>query len=356
MANALLYGFYQLKDVANQRAIEIRSDILRTAIIASVAEHNDTLNRLTGLFCQRTSDYKIRFRSAVNSRLQAMDENGRALPIKGNTYDVAFPIQMGGSAWGTNHVTRQKMTVQQVNDAVSDMLTADANWVADHILAALFYNSSGWTFPDPQFGDLTVLGLANGDTVTYVRQGAAPAVDTHYYAQAAAIADATNPFDDLYAELTEHPENQGGDIITFIASDLVATTEALANFAPVVDANVQTGSADAVAIGRPGAALPASARLLGRVNGQWIVEWPRIPSTYMISIATGGPAPLAMREDPEPELQGFVKADSREDYPFHEEQYFRRAGFGGWNRVGAVVSRIGNGSYAIPTSYGSPQY
>jgi hypothetical protein len=121
------------------------------------------------------------------------------------------------------------MTVQQVNDAVSDMLTADVNWMRDHILAGLFYNGAGWTSPDPEYGDLTIQGLANGDTVTvYVKQGGAPATDTHYYAQAAAIADATNPYDDLYAELSEHPENAGGDVITFIASDQVATTEALA--------------------------------------------------------------------------------------------------------------------------------
>jgi hypothetical protein len=194
MANALLYGFYQLKDVANQRAIQVRSDILRTAIIASVAEHNQVVNNLIGLFAQPTTDYKIRFRSPTNGRLQAGDENSRALPFKGNTYDVAFPIQKGDGAWGSNYITRQKMTVQNVNDAVSDVLTADVNWVRDHILAGLFYNGAGWTSPDPEFGDLTILGLANGDTTSYVKMGGPPAADTHYYAQAAAIADATNPY------------------------------------------------------------------------------------------------------------------------------------------------------------------
>jgi hypothetical protein len=356
MANALLYGFYQLKDVANQRAIQVRSDILRTAIVASVAEHNQQINALINLFAQPTTDYKIRFRSATNGRLQPGDENSRALPFKGSTYDVAFPIQKGDGAWGANYITRQKMTVQQVNDAVSDVLTADVNWMADHMLAGLFYNGAGWTFPDAEYGDLTIQGLANGDTVTYIKSGGGPATDTHQYAQAAAIADATNPYPTLYTELTEHPENAGGDLISLIASDQVATTEALASFSPVVDANVRTGSADSVAIGRPNAALPSSARLLGRVANQWVAEWARIPAGYGITLATGGPAPLAMRQDPEAELQGLVRADDRNDYPYNEEQYFRRAGFGGWNRVGAVVWRIGNASYAIPTSYGSPMY
>jgi hypothetical protein len=356
MANSLLYGFYQLKDLANTRAIEVRSDILRTAIIASVAEHNQTINALVGLFAQPTTDYQIRFRGATNGRLQPGDEYSRAKPFKGSTYDVAFPILKGDAAWGDNFITRQKMTVQQVNDAVSDMLVADVNWMRDHVMAALFYNGAGWTFTDPQFGSLTIKGLANGDTTTYVRQGTAAAVDTHYYAQAAAIANATNPFPALYTELNEHPENAGGELITFIASDLVDTTTALTSFAPVEDANVRLGVSNSVATGRPGATLPVAARLLGRISGQWIAEWPAIPSTYMISIATGGPAPLAMRQDPEAELQGFVQADTREDYPYREAQYFRRCGFGPWNRVGAVVSRIGNASYAIPTSFGSPMY
>lgn len=356
MANALLYGFYQLKDVANQRAIQVRSDILRTAIIASVAEHNQVVNNLIGLFAQPTTDYKIRFRSPTNGRLQAGDENSRALPFKGNTYDVAFPIQKGDGAWGSNYITRQKMTVQNVNDAVSDVLTADVNWVRDHILAGLFYNGAGWTMPDPEYGDLTVLGLANGDSTSYVKMGGPPAADTHYYAQAAAIADATNPYPALFSELNEHPENQGGDFISFIASDQVTTTQALASFSAISDANIQPGSATAVAIGTPGAQLPASARLIGRVARQWVAEWPVLPNGYGITLATGGPRPLAMRQDPEAELQGLVRADDRNDYPYNEEQYFRRAGFGAWNRVGAVAWLIGNASYSIPTSYGSPMY
>lgn len=356
MANSLLYGFYQLKDLANQRAIETRRDVLQAAIVNSVAEHNREINAMLALFAAPITDYQLRFQTPTNNRLQPGDENSRALPVKFSGYNVAFPIQKGDTAWGTNFITRQKMTVQDVNDNVANMLNGDVNWMRDHMLAALFYNGAGWTFPDPQYGDLTIQGLANGDTVTYLKTGAAAAIDTHQLATASAIADATNPYPTIYAELAEHPENQGSDYVVFIASDLVATTTALADFAPVVDTNVRPAANDIAAIGNPGFAVPGSARLLGRTSSMWIYEWGWVPSGYMIALATDGPRPLAMRQDPEPELQGFVAADPRSDFPYSENQYFRRAGFGAWNRVGAVIQRIGNGSYAIPTSYGSPMY
>lgn len=352
MANDLLHGFYQMKDVANQRAIQY-ADGINDAIVMTVAEHNREIGELLGLFVETTTDYRRRFRASSNNRLQPGDENSRALPVKVTTYDVDFPIQKGDTAWGDNYITRQKMTVQQVNDAVSQMLIGDVNWLRDHILAALFYNGAGWAYTDAEFGALTIKGLANADTVEYAKIGGAGATDTHYLAQAAAIADATNPYSVAYAELNEHPENQGGPYLSLISPDLTATTQALAGFVDVEDPNIQVGDGTSRVVGVP-PNLPSSANLLGRTNNVWVAEWGWVPSTYIISLSLGGPRPLRMRQDPEPELQGFVKADTRADYPFSEEQYFRRAGFGAWNRAGAAITRTGNGSYAIPTNYGSP--
>jgi hypothetical protein len=53
-------------------------------------------------------------------------------------------------------------------------------------------------------------------------------------------------------------------------------------------------------------------------------------------------------------LRGFRRVAEREDFPYEEEIWFRRAGFGAWNRVGARVDRIGNGAYAVPTGYTIP--
>jgi hypothetical protein len=61
-----------------------------------------------------------------------------------------------------------------------------------------------------------------------------------------------------------------------------------------------------------------------------------------------------MREEPEAGLQGFKRVAQRNDHPFYEDQYLRIAGFGAYNRIAAVVYRIGNASYAIPSGFTSP--
>jgi hypothetical protein len=74
----------------------------------------------------------------------------------------------------------------------------------------------------------------------------------------------------------------------------------------------------------------------------------------MIATMTDGDRPLARREDPEPELQGFNRVAERDDHPYYESQWLRRIGFGARNRVGAFMVRIGNGTYDEPSGYTPP--
>jgi hypothetical protein len=351
MANQVLYGFYNLRDLLSQRVTDSLIPQVNAAIDATLAEHNRQMNALLSLFVQRTTDYKIRYRSAAAKRLQPLDEIGRALPTKrAGYYEVAFPIQDAGDAFGQDYVTRAKMTVQEVNDWLNDTLVADRRWMRDHILSALFTNVT-WTYPDQQYGDLTIQPLANGDSVTYLIQAGsdAGATATNHTGQAAAIADATNPYPTLKNLLMNHPEN-GGQVIALIPSGLRATTEALATFRETVDPNVRPAAADSVLTGSLGVAVPGT--VIGyETSGTWIVEWPSLPAGYIIAVPTEGPRPLAMREHPEAELQGFRRVAQRDDYPWFESQYVRRAGFGAWNRVGAAVIEISDASYDIPTGY-----
>lgn len=352
-----LYGFHNLQDLANTRIVDSMIPMVNDAIQAAVAEHNRQMDTMLSLFVARTTDYKRRYAQIANARLQPLDDNGRARPIKpSGYYDVALPIQAGGSAWGANYVTRAKMTVGDAERITASMLSADFRWVRDHILSALFINTT-WTFTDDLYGDLTIQPLANGDSVTYgIATGAdAAAADTHQLAQANAIgAGADNPYPAIYTELLEHSENTG-KVIAFIPTGLKATTTALATFNPVPVADVRPGSASDVLIGRLDVPVPGT--VLGQEDsGVWVVEWPSLPAGYIVAVASDGPRPLGMREDPEPELQGFKKVAERNDHPFYENQFLRRAGFGAWNRVGAVVQRIGNGSYAVPTNYTAPMW
>jgi hypothetical protein len=349
-----LYGFHNLNDVQNARITGSLIEAVNDAITAASDEHNRTINALTGLFAEETTDYTMRFAQGGNTRLQPLDEHGRALPVKpSGYYDTAYPIQMAGSAWGATYVTRAKMTVRDAERATAMMLDADARWMRDHILAALFADAS-YTFTDDLYGSLTVQGIANNDSVTYTTINGADsgATDDHTLAQAAAIADATNPFPTIYDELDEHPENSG-PYIAFIGNGLRATTEALATFHESPDANLQRGANDDVLVGDLGIDVPG--RVLGyEESGMWVVEWRGMPANYIIGVAAGGAKPLRMRQDMEAELQGFKRVAQRDDHPFYESQWMRRAGFGAWNRVGAVAYRVSNGTYAVPTGYSLP--
>ena len=359
MANSLLYGFLQLKDLSSRRVTEVGVQVVNDAIQTAVAEHNRQIDSIISLFAERTIEFKQRYTTAIAARLQPLDENGRARPIKPfGSYDVSFPLQEGGTAWGANHRTREKLTVQEANKITATLLSADARWLRDHILAALFASSS-WTFQDQIHGALTIKGLANNDTDVYQISAGADngAVDTHYFAQTAAVADATNPFPTIYNELTEHSEN-GGDVIAFIPTNIKTATQGLATFYAQRDPNLTAGGNVTQLTGSLGVSLPSGpASLLGyEDSGVWVAEWKTLPNNTIVALMTDGPRPLKMREEDVPSLRGFQKVAERNNHPFYESQYLRIAGFGGNNRVGALVYEVSNGdtTYDVPTNYGSP--
>lgn len=356
MANQVMYGFANLAGLFDQKVADNMIPTINDAIQSTVDEHNRQLDTLFGLFIKRTTEFKVRYKTPTIARLQPLDTNGRARPIQpAGYYEVAFPIQSGGSAWGANYVTRAKMTVGDVNDYVATMLMADVRWMRDHILAALFTNVT-WTYTDAEHGALTIQPLANSDTVTYnIQAGAdAGATDNHFLAQSGAIADGstTDPFSALFTELKEHPEN-GGEVVALIPTNLKGAVQALSGYYPQTDPNIELGNATSRLTGRLGVAVPGT--VFGYHDaGVWLVEWPNMVSSYIVATTTEGERAVAMREDEEASLRGFKQVAERPDHPYWEAQWLRRAGFGAWNRVGAAVLRIGSGSYAIPTNYSSP--
>lgn len=350
---AVLAGLLNQADLAARRVADLGVQGVMRAVDESVAEHNRQLTALTNLFVTPRTDPQAQFFAAGATRLQPLDENGRARPVKpSGSYTVGFPLQMAGIAWGTNYITSVDMTVGEVADVVSMMLDADSRWMRDHILAALFYENSTtpWTFTDARYGALSVYGLANGDTVTYqILSGSDSAATDDHVKGAATLTEAV--FTDIHAELTEHPENNG-PVIAFIPTASRATVEALTNFYPIADPNLRSGVAVTEYTGALNTPVPGS--LIGYVGGVHIVEWAGMPADYVLGVTAGGEKPLAMRQHPNAALQGFKEVDQRRDYPWYERQYLRMAGFGTWNRVGAIVYRTNNGTYAIPTGYTSP--
>ena len=351
MANIVPYGFRDMRDLADTAVNEALIPVIDTAIAETVAFHNQEINRMLDFFVRRTTDYQVKFKSPTGARLQPLDEHGRARKIRpAAEYQIGLPIQAAGLAEGATDTTRLLETVGDVMDITATMTIADRNWMADHILAALF-NATDWTFPDDRYGDLTVKPIANGDAITYLTKNGQSSTADNINGQAAAIDDANNPFPAIYTRLTKWNVNRGR-VVSFIPTNLVDDVEALASFHEPPDANIRDAANTEVLIGRLPDNTPGE--VIGYTNKCWIVHWERLPDNYIISVVTEGERPLAMREYPVAALRGFRRAGQRNDYPYFETQFKRDAGFGAWNRVAADVMEIGDATYDVPTNYESP--
>ncbi len=352
MTNLTAYGFIGLEHLASQRVADGNMRVVDTAVRISLEEYNRQVSAALRELTQLTTEYQLRYLLPSGGTLQPLDEWGNPLPVRSEGYfDVAFPIQGGGTAWGDNRISRQLMTVAEADRETTSVMQRDADWMRRHILAALFDNTS-WTYVDKAKGSLTIQPLANNDSVTLLKKSGVTATDDHYYAQADAIADSTNPFDDWYDELNEHPEN-AGPYVAYVPSNLKASIMYLSDFKEVQDTNIQYGTSSDQLVGRIDRGLGDS--VLGYVNGIWVVEWSILPASYGFVVARGAATPpLMMREYAAENLQGFFTENHSSDGNLNEYRFLRYAGFGAYNRVGALAFQIGNATYAIPSGYETP--
>jgi hypothetical protein len=350
MANSTAYGFMALKDIFRE-TVSDNIPVVQRAIEESIAEYQRQSDEMLRILVQKTTEYSLRYQLPGSGTLQPLDEHGNPKPIipSGN-YDVAFPIQGGGTAWGDNRVTRALMTVADSNRFTLSVQNADLDWLARHILAAIFTNVT-WTYPDPDHGNLTIQPLANGDTVTYVRKGGGASTDNHYLGQANAISNTDNPYPTIYTELSEHPSNSG-PYVAYIPTNLKATTMALSTFVEINDPDITPG----VNTDRVTGVLDMGFgdEVLGKADNMWIVEWKRLPDSYIFALAQGADPVVGMREYPSPALQGLFPEFQDVDGNRHLHKFIRYAGFGVLNRVGALVMEIADATYDIPTGYTAP--
>lgn len=354
MANLNSYGFVSYEDIANQRVAAGNVLVVDVAIRASVDEHNRQVTAAAVEMVERVTAPTRRYKIGGGGSLQPLDQWGNPRVVRDEgQYDVAFPIQGGGTAWGDNRISRAMMTVADADRYTLNALRRDADWMKRHMLAALLDNTS-YTYLDPNddIGTLTIQPLANGDAITYLKKDGTQAVDTHYYAQAAAIADATNPFPTLRTELNEHMDNEG-PYVAYVASSLTTSIQGLSNFVDENDQDVDPGIMAPRLLRRIGRGFGDT--VLGYVDGVYIVEWSVLPAGYGLVVARGATTPpLGMREYEAAELQGLFTENHSPDGNLQEYRFIRYAGFGALNRTAALVFQIGNGAYQIPTGYATP--
>lgn len=357
MANELAWGFISLRNLFAQRVSELNTGIIEGAVAQSIAEHNRQINEMLDLAVSRTTLAQERFVLPGAGTLQPLDEWGNPLPVRTGAFaDIGFPIQGGGTAWGTNRVSNALMTVEEANRYTVMVQTQDADWVRRHILAALL-DKTAWSYDDPQVGTVSVKPLANGDTQTYLKANGALATANHYVAQAAAIADATNPFPTILSTLKAYPGNDG-PYVAYVDTALQSAIEGLTGFVPINDPDILLGAnSDRLADGIPPSVRAFGDEVIGKVDGMWIVTWGSMPTNYILAFAQGASSPaLAMREYPDASIQGLFPENFSPDGNRQERRFIRYAGFGARNRTAALAYFVsaGDTTYDTPAAYDAP--
>jgi hypothetical protein len=357
MPQSTLYGPVGLEQIFVERLTGVNAEG-RWEIIQEFGRlHNETQAALDAALVFRTTLSKERvYLPGAAGSLQPLDDKGNPMPVQPGGYmDVAYPIRGGGTARANNRVTRVKLSPEELSRFLVDFATRDNTWRRTHMLAALYTNTA-WTFSDPEEGNLTIQPLAiTSDGIVYPKADGTLSTDQHYLAQAAGIANATDPYPIIYDELAEHPSNNvspSNPVVALIPSNLKATTQALSAFNSVAPWFVRPG-ANTDVVTAPDA--PGPGTLIGVHDSNVLIkEVPWLPSDYIIAFAVGAGPALAMREYPEPELQGIITERASPDGNREDYRLIRYAGYGVRNRVAAVVYRIGNASYAIPSGYTAP--
>lgn len=148
----------------------------------------------------------------------------------------------------------------------------------------------------------------------------------------------------------EHPSNVG-PVKVYVPTAKVAAVKGLANFVPVGDPDVMPANSEATL--RASIDRGFGDTVLGKVDDCWVIQWGRLPDDYLVAHAAGNPI-LGMREYPAASLQGFFPETHSPDGNVVVNRMLRYCGFGVMDRVAALVYRIGNAAYAIPTGYDAP--
>ena len=341
-------GFVDLIELAEQRVTEVGWNVISDAVTESARLHTEAMNELLTIV-EEPPRVKEKVEIAVQTELQPLEgEFDRPKPVGMlYSYEVGYPIYWGAHAWGVGRESAVKMTVAEANKFTLQGLTADANWMIRHILTAWFTNTK-YTFADKEWGDLPIMPLANGDAQEYVLQSGATAADNHYLFQAVAIDNANNPFPVIYEELGEHPENMG-DPVVYVATNLKTSIEDLSGFVENSDADIVPGSA--VPTLARGPRIPFGDKVLGKVDHCWVVEWKRLPNSYILAHPEDVEPFIGFRQDTAPELRGLMVEQYVDNGVQRINALLRKAGFAVRRRTGALAMLVGAGAYTPPAAY-----
>jgi hypothetical protein len=359
----LIYGLHDLEEYRDYTLAEIGIVEINERIEQFQAAQNAALNLMTAVFAQsnqRWNESPInKYTMPVTMDMQPVDEDGVAKPVRGGaSYQIGLPLYRREFAIGQTWEASKVATVAQLNEDLRNLRNADIYSTTMMMFRALF-PATGFTFYSTEENmpeEIPVLPLANGDSQTYPLPNGQTQTADHYTAQAAGVADASDPFPTIYSRLAAYtPAGVARPrIVSFFNGDtLAAEIRALADFVPVSNARyIQPGMGDVELSDAIFNDIFFGDEVLGEhTSGVTVVRWRTLPVDYIFSVNLDR-RPLGRREDPSAALRGLFSTSSADRYGNELLTRFRRKqGFGVVDRLGAEILRVRNGTYATPTGY-----
>jgi hypothetical protein len=315
------------------------------------------------LFVQEvTETFKERYKLPGSGYSQEEDTGGGAAPsaaIKASGYwETAYPLRQFGDTLSFDDIVLGYMTVKEFENHLQTVINRNNNLVFGLILKSLLNNAS-YAFQDTIHGSLTIQPLANQDGTTYppVFGAVADAQAQNYLAPnytEAQISDTNDPYALIRNTLEPHfgfPQG-GSPIIALVNTSAVPASRLLTDFDQFTNRYILPGGNVSTLIDLPEAFQ--GGRIVGVCDGVVIIEWPRIPSGWILGMHLDAPRPLKQRKDPVSTgiPTGLQMVTKDMTHPWMNNRWRNRIGFGVGNRLnGVAVALNGTSSYSVPTIY-----
>jgi len=324
-----------------------------------VAMVNEDLARVTSLFIETTTeDHKFRYYLPADGEMQRVSELGRPGERKlGGSWDVALPLEGFGDALGTSRIDLAYMTIADYQRHVEGITLRAQNTLRKEILRTLFDNVN-YNFADKLRGTLAIKALANTDGTLFPPvAGGTTAAEVERYVESnyltASITDSNNPIKTISRAL-RGTFSANGNLrrrVVLIAAGAQDYVEALTDFEPVDDINIQKGLNSDSVLNKP-AAIPGE--IIGYCNEAYVSVWPWMPANYMLGLDLQAQKPIHMRVDPGYTNlpRGLSIITESDEFPLAKSDWQWRFGLGVVNRLNGYVLELGTGgTYTIPTGY-----
>jgi len=364
--STLVYGLHDLETIKDERVEQVGISEWNDRITEWNAEHNRVFNAIMGTFTQRDPSWNttpiMKYYTPAASKMQPVDEHGVAKPMREKgSYQIGLPMWRREASIGLSYEAMKKITIAEMSRQLQMVERADLHTHIELFLFSLFYEEN-WTFvsTEDNLPDIPVKALANGDAITYTVRGndTAPQTADHYVASASDIAT-SDPFPNIKDTLTKYAGTSANDrIVSFVGGTTnINQIKALDGFYRT-DRTQFTDWGDNVSLVDPSADtfIGMGDEVLGEhEEGVLVVRWRKLPANYILSFNLDAEAPIGIREDSTPSLQGLFPIDAIENSGNTILNRFRRKiGFAPVNRTAAMVNYVGvSGTYAEPTAYAS---